>query len=306
MKYKIHILFVVIIGLILFTSCGHEEETYIDEYKDEYSYGLQVFDMSMKMLPNATDEFSTNKDRIIKFYNLTDHVTDYIFFVTLNGSLCPIKVDGAEAGVSYSGSAEADSVTQMEVNIQLKGEQLLHESNFLVFTVITDNQIVPDHNVDMLFNKVSFANKLNIPDTTQVKTNTVTIYDADNYQKSDEIKERYGDYQFATLQDIETRRYEMISDRNIQFHSNQSKRVRIEAVGDEGMYSLLLFCNNNPIYLSKDKYDYIFRLEGHDMFSKEIELSSEDTEGTLYALIFPLASDNYMPFLTNKVKFVTD
>lgn len=285
------------------TSCVHEEVLELNEYKNKYNYGLQVFDMSMKMLPNAIDKFSKNKDRIIKFYNLTDYKTDYTFLVTLNGYMCPIKVNNKEVGVYYNGSTEANSVTEMEVNIQLDEEQLLPEKNFLVFTVITENQIVTGQEDNMFFNKVSFAHQLIVPDTIQVETNTFTTNETDYCYKSEEINERYSNHQFATLQGIETKRYEMIIDRSIQFNYDKRKEFRIEAVGDKGVYSLLIFCNNKPIYLSKDKYNYVFTLSGENMLSKEIELTGEDTEGTLYALIFPLESDNYMPFLTNKSKF---
>ena len=305
MKCRIYVIFTVIIGLVFSTSCTQEEVLNLDEYKDDYSYGLQVFDMSMEMLPNAIDEFSTDKDRIIKFYNLTDHQTDYTFFVTLNGYLCPIIVNGEDAGIYYNSSAESNTVAEMEINIQLKEELLLSELNYLVFTVITENQIVPEQNSHMIFNIVSFAHQLIVPDAIQIGANAFTINDADYYHKSDELNERYGIYQFATLQDIETKRYEMISDWSLQLNADKRK-LRVEAVGDKGVYSLLLFCNDKPIYLSKDKYNYIFTLSGDDMFSKEIEITVEDTEGTLYALIFPLESDNYMPFLTDKVNFETD
>lgn len=143
-------------------------------------------------------------------------------------------------------------------------------------------------------------------DAIHVETNNFDFSETDYYDRSDEINERYGVYQFATLQNKETRRYEMISDRSLQFNSDILNKLRIEAVGDKGMYSVLIFSNNKPIHLAKDKYNYLFKLSGNDMFSKEMEISVEDAEGTLYALVFPLESDVYMPFLSNKAKFETN
>lgn len=304
MKCRVPILILVLISLLFFTSCSTPEDTInLDEYKEKYSYGLQVFDMSMEMLPDAIDEFSPDKDRIIKFYNLTDRKTDYIFFVTLNGSLCPIKVDGQQAGFTFSSSTEANSVAELAVNIQLNEDQLLPDVNQLVFTVITENNV---QNPDMIFNKVSFAHKIIVPDTIQFGTPNMEADENDYYPKSDEIIERYGNFQFATLQDIETRRYEMITNRSLQFYSDQRKEIRIEAVGDKGAYSLILFCNDKPIRLSGNEHNFKYTLNGDDMLSKELEITVEDTKGSLYALIFPLGNENYMPVLTNKVSFETD
>ncbi|GBF78487.1 hypothetical protein PA598K_07138 [Paenibacillus sp. 598K] len=304
MKYRMHILFVVLLSLILLMSCSHpENKINLEEYKNEYSYGLQVFDTSMEMLPNAIDEFSPNKERIIKFFNLTDHNTDYTLLVTLNGSLCSIKVDGQQAGLTYNSNAEANSEIEMDVSIQLKEEQLLPEFNYLVFTVITENQVANVQNTDLIFNKVSFAHQLNIPNTVQVAPLKMTIDKNDYHLKSDEIIDRYKKYQFATLQDIETKRYEMIINRSLQVDSDKRLGVRVEAVGDNGLYSLLLFYNNKPFLFSGNKHNYTFELDGDNMLSKELEITAEDKEGSLFALVFPLDNENYNPFLTNKATF---
>ena len=294
---KVVAFFMSLLFIVGISGC-HQKSDVTSQEQVEYSLGLQVFDENDQMLPSAIDTFSEYKIRKIKIFNLMQHSTSFSFLILLNGVPCSIKVNNSTNNI-YHGEIPAETIWEEEVAITLDSSLLFSENNSLTFLVVAENQILPKTSSEhYLFYSVAFTHHLvNTP-----KSYSSILIDSNNLLKrSSKIEEAVGSSFYMTVESATNEDDYVSASNHIELFSNEKASVKIKMVAPAGLYSLLLFCDDNLVTMKNGDPYYHVQLGENEMFSKIFDIYPEKQKGSIYALAIPLTDDSLFSCSSQKM-----
>lgn len=290
-----------LILMISFSGCYQEDNIADDLNQEQYSLGLQVFDENDQMLPYAIDIFSEHKVRKVKVFNLMKHDTSFLFLALLNGVPCSIEIDGIISNI-YHGVITAETTWEKEVKITLERDSLIIDNNNLVFLVVAENQIIPKNDLDhYLFYSVSFSHHL--IDTPKIDT-TILFDTTNTLEKSFEIMESFGSSFYLTVEATTNEDHYLSASNFIDLISGQKASIKVKMIGPEGLYAILLFCDDELVPMQNGVPYYHVQLGKNELFSKTFDITPEKQEGSLYAVAIPLTNDSLFSCSSQKVRYI--
>ncbi len=261
-------------------------------------YFMCIRDINGSIIKENTIVANDDKDLYITIINANKYKARIGFELFLNGKVQPFYVDNHNNTTKLY-STDIDKCSYINLPISLKNLQANNNGvSSIYFTLLTDLNKKPKITAPIpffLFTIEKTMKFLNYKDRVEsdVQSNNCKIVEIkESMQKS--IKKNYLTSSLKKIDDTECI--------NLNATPEQDLHLKLECLGLGGLYSTIVFLDNNPVKVFNNNENLIWGINTDQMLSQDITINVPKIEGEhlLYAITIPLSGEDKSMYNTQK------